>query len=287
MDFKDYKISPSLYKKKNLTTLVIFTAIFCLFFILTYKPFNSDKWYNLTNHEYYFYSAILVLIGVLVVALSRIIMYRHTRNNDMTVLKYGLWILAEIFFMSFFYTLVACYFGDSRTFVDIYKVAASNTLLILIIPYTIITLYILWRETKTVYYPGDDKTRINNPSFAHGTAEVISFKDERGELQLSIKRSDLFYIESSDNYVQIWHMTKHGLSHFLLRNSLKNLEKQFEGSNISRVHRSFIVNFEQIKIAHKEKTGLFLNLGLEDSPDIPVSKTYGEKVTKWLLSSAD
>jgi len=288
MDFKNNKISPILYTKKNLTSLVIFTAIFCLFFILVYKPFNSDKWYNLTNQDYDFYSSILVLIGVLVVALSRTIMYHHTRNNDMTVLDYGLWILAEIFFMSFFYTLVACSFGDSRTFIDIYKVSAGNTFLILIIPYTIITLYTLWKESnkKVNYLEGNETSSQTQPS-SQGLTEVISFKDEYGELQLSIKKSNLFYIESSDNYVQIWYMKKNELSHFLLRNSLKNLEKKFNGTNISRVHRSFIVNFNQIKIAHKEKSGLFLNLGLENTPDIPVSKTYGEKVTRWLLSSTN
>jgi DNA-binding LytR/AlgR family response regulator len=45
-----------------------------------------------------------------------------------------------------------------------------------------------------------------------------------------------------------------------------------------RCNRSTIVNFDHVKILRKEKEGILLGLDHEQIPDIPVSKTYAEKV---------
>ena len=96
-----------------------------------------------------------------------------------------------------------------------------------------------------------------------------------------MKRSELLYLESADNYVCIWYQSKGQLTKFLLRNSLKAMEEHFADTNVLRCHRSYMVNFEQVKVIRREKEGIFLELGIERVPDIPISKTYSEKVMRW------
>ena len=45
-----------------------------------------------------------------------------------------------------------------------------------------------------------------------------------------------------------------------------------------------MVNLDQVKIAKRTKDGIMLDLGVERIPDIPVSKSYGDRITQWFAS---
>ncbi|MGC3979494.1 MAG: LytTR family transcriptional regulator DNA-binding domain-containing protein [Paludibacteraceae bacterium] len=48
-------------------------------------------------------------------------------------------------------------------------------------------------------------------------------------------------------------------------------------TSLVRCHRSYIINLDKVKVLRKTKAGIFLELDVENTPDIPVSKTYYEK----------
>jgi DNA-binding LytR/AlgR family response regulator len=56
------------------------------------------------------------------------------------------------------------------------------------------------------------------------------------------------------------------------------MEETFSGSEIIRCHRSYMVNFEKVKVIRKDKDGLKLELESPSVIDIPVSKTYVDNV---------
>jgi len=107
---------------------------------------------------------------------------------------------------------------------------------------------------------------------------MVSFYDEKGDFKLSAQSDQLLYLEAADNYVKIHFLNKGKISNFMLRNSLKTLDEGFLNTSMIRCHRSFIVNFDKVKILRKEKEGIYLVLDQENIPDIPVSKTYAERV---------
>jgi DNA-binding LytR/AlgR family response regulator len=55
----------------------------------------------------------------------------------------------------------------------------------------------------------------------------------------------------------------------------ENLTKE---SPLVRCHRSYIINLDKVKVLRKTKDGIFLEFETENTPDIPVSKTYYERV---------
>ena len=75
---------------------VIFTAVFALVFINLYSPFGINTWYNLTRPQLFFYSSLVILTGMLIIALSRIIMHQVSRKRPISHGTYILWIAAEI-----------------------------------------------------------------------------------------------------------------------------------------------------------------------------------------------
>jgi len=87
LDFQ--KPIPSyLNEKQNITRLILFTSLFALVFINIYSPFGVDRWFNLTRLEFFTYSSLTILIGVLVVVLSRILMYHFCKRHTINIWQY-------------------------------------------------------------------------------------------------------------------------------------------------------------------------------------------------------
>jgi len=267
-------IPPYLNEKQNLVRLILFTSIFALVFINIYSPFGAEKWFNLTRLEFFTYSSLIILTGVLVVVISRIIMYKVCKRNTITIWQYLLWIFAEILFMALFYALFEkLYLKDQRMFTEIVKISTRHTALVLLLPYSVLWLYFSWMDKKEQI----DRLADGQP-FSSGTREMIPFYDDKGILKFSIKKENLLYLESAENYVSICYLNKGKVSKYLLRDTLKKVEESFSGTEIIRCHRSYMVNFEKVKVIRKDKNGLSLELDNPGVIDIPVSKTYVSSV---------
>jgi DNA-binding LytR/AlgR family response regulator len=263
-----------LTEKSNIVRLIILTATFALVFINIYSPFGVQTWFNVTKLELLVYSSLVILTGVLVVVISRIIMYRVAKRKSLVLWNYFIWIVAEVFFMAMFYTLFeALILHDERYILDIFKAAALNTALVLLLPYSVLWLYFSWKDNKQKLLK-----YIENPPSIDTSKNMIPFRDEKGELRFSIKTENLLYIESADNYVNIHYLDKGKVSRFMLRNTIKRLDDNFKGTEIIRCHRSYMVNFEKVKILRKDRDELKLELDVQYPIDLPVSKTYVEKV---------
>ena len=98
-------IPPYLNEKQNIIRLILFTSLFALVFINAYSPFGADRWYNLTRLEFFTYSSLTILLGVLVVVISRIMMYHVCKRHTINIWQYLLWIFAEVFSMALAYGL--------------------------------------------------------------------------------------------------------------------------------------------------------------------------------------
>ena len=267
-------IPPYLNEKRNIVRLVLFTSLFALVFINIYSPFGVDKWFNLTRLGFLTYSSLIILTGVLVVVISRIIMYQVCKTYLINIWQYLLWIFTEVLFMALFYALFEKLFlDDVRIFSDLVKISARNTALVLLLPYSILWLYFSWRDTK------EQIERLADvQSFSANPRNMIPFYDDKGILKFSIKKENLLYLESAENYVNICYLNKDRVSKYLLRDTLKKMEENFSGTEIIRCHRSFMVNFEKVKVIRKDKDGLVLELDNPSVINIPVSKTYVDSV---------
>ena len=276
MGMWDKNIPSYIYDKQHIVQLILWTAFFALVFINIYKPFSSSSWYDISEFKFFVFSSLIILTGVLVVVLSRIIMFHWGKRHAISVGNYSIWILLEIFFMSLFYTIYTLVLNPEREYMDVFETSTINTSLVLLLPYSVLHFYFSYKdkERRLLLLEEHQEEVIARQS-------VFSFYDEKQELRLSVKRSELLYLESADNYVCIWYQSKGQLTKFLLRNSLKAMEEHFADTKVLRCHRSYMVNFEQVKVIRREKEGIFLELGIERVPDIPISKTYSEKVMRW------
>jgi DNA-binding LytR/AlgR family response regulator len=191
------------------------------------------------------------------------------------VWQYILWVFAEVLAMALFYTLFEKLFiQDSRYILDLFRISVKNTTLVLFIPYSVLWLYFSLQDKK------NQLQKLESTPVGVDSKKMIPLIDEKGILRFSVKVENLLYIESADNYVNIFYIDKSKTARFTLRNSIKRLELLLKSVEVIRCHRSYMVNFEKVKILRKDKDELILELDGPSNIEIPVSKTYAQNVMK-------
>lgn len=260
-------------KPRNTVIQIIFTALFAYAFILIYHPFGSQSWFEVNTGQFAFYVGFVVVLGMLVVIISRVIMTRIRKTRNITIAGYSLMIAIEVLAMTGFYMMIQKVFlKDGRFWFEVYYTAIFNTTLILLIPYLISLLYFAWLDKKQNFEQLlVEKQSEYLPRFVH-------FNDENGDTKLTILLDDLLYLEASENYVTI-HYLDHTLpDRLLLRNSMKRLEEQLSGFPVVRCHRSYMVNLVRIQMLKKNKTGLTVQIMAPGNINLPVSERYKQTI---------
>lgn len=274
-------------EKRNQIIMVLFVSVFAIGFINVYQPFGSDTWIDnnkITTTTYFLWSIVLVSIGMIVVAISRLIMYHHSRkpNHGITILKYIGWVFIELLLLSGAFTVLALIVKGNLNLptndpMEIYINAIKNTICILFIPYILCILFFSYQERSAKL------KELMNENIGFKSSSLISIRDSRGVLQLSVAKENLIYIESADNYICIWYLKNEMLKKQLMRITMKDISEQLADTNIVRCHRSYMVNLDLVKVMRREKENLFLELGVPNVKEIPISKTYGEQVLRRLV----
>ncbi|PID91947.1 MAG: hypothetical protein CSA96_05675 [Bacteroidetes bacterium] len=273
------KIPDYLKDRPTAITQVMFVSLFALVFINIYSPFNASHWFEVGRIEFFFYSSVFILFGMLVVLLSKLIFVRLAAKFRISYLWFGIWNLMELVLLTITYLTVDLLFLKSGAdLIDRFMGLLLITAFVLAIPYSISWLYLSLK---------DKRVRLEhmslNASIEYRERRMVSFRDETGKLRFSIKSCDILFIESTDNYVTI-HINEQGkLKKIMLRNTMKRLEKELEGTLIQRCHRSFMVNFENIKLVKLLSTNLYIYMDFQaEEIRIPVSRTYAEHVHEFL-----
>jgi len=280
-----------IYQKKNQITMVLLVPLYALAFILIYRPFNIENlneqvlpWLNEIidpNLKGTLLSLVVVLIGMAVAAISRVIMTAYTKKHAISYVGYIIWVALEIVIMTLIYTIVSVFLKEQANIVSEFRNTLTKTILILLIPYVMMYIYFIWqervRELKSI------RKRLEEDENALQKAYIQIF-DEKGKLQLSVRREHLIVIESADNYVCVWYLNGETTKKVMVRTTLKQVAEQLAHTNILRCHRSYMINLDRVRVLRREKEGIFVEFGIEDIPDIPISKTYSESITRWLMS---
>ena len=267
--------------------MVLFVSIFAVAFINIFQPFGSDAWIDnnkITTTKYFLWSTLLVSIGMIVVAISRVIMCNFSRkpSHNITILKYIGWVFIELLLLSGAFTLLALIVKGNLNLttddpMEIYVNAIKNTIYILFIPYIICILFFSYQNNKIKL------KELMGENLGFKSSNLISIRDSRGILQLSVAKENLLYIESADNYICIWYQKGEVLKKKLLRITMKEISEQLADTNIVRCHRSYLINLDLVKVMRREKENMFLELGVPNVKEIPISKTYGEAVLRRLV----
>jgi DNA-binding LytR/AlgR family response regulator len=150
----------------------------------------------------------------------------------------------------------------------------------------------LWYHLKTVLIPAFSTILpiIIFGRFAFGKyknkqteAQKIEIKGEGNYEGLRLFLNDVICIQSSDNYVEVFYLSRTELKKSLIRNKLSALADEFP--QLLRTHRSYVINpfhFSQWKTTNSK-----LFVLLSHHIEVPVSRTYQKDVKAVLNSTTE
>lgn len=274
------KLPEYLLGKYQLIGTVTFSVLFAVVFLNIYIPFSDTAWFGLGGSEMFRLTLLFVTLSILILVVSRMLMYRSKSVFEMTYLEYSIWSFAEIVIVSYVYTrLTVDNFAPlEENSWDIFSRSLLYGTIALGIPYIISGMYFaIIDKNRTIRLLNYDNVVTDEPVLPD--TRKITLYDNSGALKLSLSTDNLYYIESDDNYIKVWYTdSKAELKQYMLRCRLKTVEESFRDSGLVRCHRKYIVNLKKVKVLRKESEGYVLELDNETIPPLSVTKTYTDVV---------
>ena len=276
------KIPEYLAKKGTNLNLLVFVFIFSMVFVNVYTPFEFSTWFNSSSDTLNFlYSSCTILGGMVVLIVSRVVMYYANKRELISMLSYVLWLAAEILVIVMLYTLVnKLLLHDQRDAYNIFRRALTFVPAILAIPYLVSYLYLGLRSKDATINKLIEEGHTTGQALQHSVDDTITLNDENGKPRLTIKSGGILYVGANDNYVNVYYLDNDKVGYTMLRNNLKTLEKQLDAYGIVRCHRSYMVILNRVTIIIREKDGMYTTLDSNAVSRIPISKSYSEEVMR-------
>jgi hypothetical protein len=264
---------------------VVFVTIFRPFSIYESLDFlvakNLSHIINSTEDAFYLALATAVLLGCIMVLCSRIILVKSARA-ELTYRGFLIWCMFEFVVVAFGITIWSStlFHPENIGIFRLFFKVLGRTTCILFIPYVFCWLYIIILDKASqlkALRESIDKDEITSQK-----SHIIIY-DDHNEMRLTVKREDMVMIESADNYVCVWYLNNGQIKKSMIRNTMKRVAEQLSDSCMQRCHRSYMINMDRVKILRRDKEGVFIEFGIEGVFDVPISKTYLQNITEWLM----
>ena len=272
-----------LTQKKTIILFFSLVVFFCAFFVVVYHPLGLlNPPSALTTLDYRLYSIILVLIGLVVLSISRHLLFLVQRRAEMKLSSYFIWVGVEFVVLVVSLTAAARWLNEDAAvplFTQVGRVFAS-VIILLTVPYIITFLvFMLQQKRLEIASLTNQLTESAAEKSAEVRDDVLQFYDKGGRLVFVTKRNNILYIEAADNYTVIHYISGDKEDSLVLHNSLRSIAETFASQGMVRCHRGYLVNLANVKYLRKEKDGLVLEIAYCDRL-IPVSKTYAQDVVQ-------
>lgn len=266
----------------QLVGTVTFSVLFAVVFMNLYVPFSKTAWFELGYSSTFLYTLLFFFISVLVLVLSRVVMYRTKYLYEIKIWQYVLWCVSEVILICGIYTWMTILIGrlpEDMTEYELFLKALLYGTISLIIPYVISALYFSLVEKEKIIRLMNFSNVVSDEPEPDRDDQKITLFDLGGTLRFSVRRQNLYYIESDDNYIKVWYDDGNGeMKQYMLRCRLKTVEETFRDSTLVRCHRKYVVNTEHVRVLRKDGDSFVLELDTDRIQPIPVTKTYEKAV---------
>lgn len=256
---------PYLFSKRNRILHLGITLVLSIFFIIVLQVFNLSKevifplWLSSLG------LGGVIILGVMIMAVSQLVILPQVKVRQFKLWHIIGWLWLEIIVITIIITLI--YGGKFVWYLFEWYSTFKYTALILVLPYSFSLLIISLINVKLKSKSITENDTVSNIS------DLITFSDERSHVKLSVKRSNVLYLEASDNYVSVYFFEEGSVKHELVRTTLKRSEHELSDKGLVRCHRSFIVNIENVEWLKKQGRGYKLKIHNINTP-IPVSRSF-------------
>ncbi|HEX6227700.1 MAG TPA: LytTR family DNA-binding domain-containing protein [Chryseolinea sp.] len=250
--------------------LVIFCGVFGCLFLIVFQPFNLNLGFSEVNAPLSIIFAFFTVAGMVALSLTQFAFRRLFNVRLTTRLSFLLWSLVEFFFIALaVHVIDILVLGRSFFDVNEFMLNLKHTSLVLVLPYFLGIL--LLHVQKQLQLVEELTVKINR---AARNDDNVTINDEKGKAAMSIAVRNIVYVKSEDNYILLFHKHDQHLQKELIRTTLKRLEQELGLPNMIRIHRSYMINSQNLISAVKTPKGYKVKMGSDTAHHLPVSVTY-------------
>ena len=270
----EYTVPKQVLQRRFLLRSVLFVSLFSMLFMSLYQPsFGfSTTWFGFHSWKQTGVTALFYAVAISTLVISKLLLFNYSRNHSVTGRRMVVWHLVEFLAIATEYYLFSVIFKLGS--VDIPQLLFRIPLcvaLILAIPYSIFWFYAQYKAKKEEL----ELFKITHKrEIIESDHRLIQFRDSQGKHKMSLSEDSIFYIESQDNYVQIFYDLEGKLSSYLLRCSTQKIEEDLVDTCIVRCRRSFLVNTAKIVRYGKERGHFTITLDQPSGKTITVTPAY-------------
>ncbi len=271
--------------------IIFGVGIFVALFLIIFQPFGLD-YYKHPNKIY-----VLLGYGVVTIAILSVIdfilplLFRTYFSEKNWTLKKELiailWIIPTLGLGGQFY----CYMiGLSPLNIHIIIKFQLHTFLIGIFPIVFLKIlaynHLIKQNLKRASELNNNLKSIQNLHHQIPLEEQeIKLIAENQKSTFNVKTSDLLFMTSLDNYIEIHWKQQNKIRKTLFRSTLKRVEQTFaDYPSICRCHRTYIVNIFNIKNINGNAQGYKLEMKYVNY-EIPVSRNNWKKIKEHFIKN--
>ena len=261
--------------------LVIFCGVFGCLFLIVFKPFNINTWFTNVRTPLFVILTFFSTAGMAALALSQLAI-RSIFNITLTTRGSFLgWLVIEFLLISIaIHTVNIMVLGMSFFDVHEYLVTLKYTLMLLVLPYFFGIILLLVQDQLSVV---EELTiKASKPAVATN----ITINDENGKAVVHMPVRNILYFKSEDNYIFLYYKGDNELKKELIRTNLKKLEQDLSLQNFIRIHRSYMINIENLVAV--SRTSQVYRVKMEDGSDqiLSVSAKYQQAFEDRIVQKA-
>jgi LytTr DNA-binding domain len=268
-----------------------FIGIFIAFFLIVFQPLGTDLWQtNYKTIKLLGYGFVSFLMPSLLHTLSYFSFDRQKINDKWVIWKEILFLMLTLVFVAVGNLIYANFLKLTNFSFSAFVGTLFSVAIIGVLP---ILAGVIAKYNRFVALNTKEAAEIDTNLQSYQQAQqiqpesniapqTITLLAENEKDSISFVVHDFVYIESADNYANIAFLKNNKLQKELLRGTLKRFESQLHDAQITRCHRSYIVNLHHAETITGNAQGYRLTLRYADIV-VPVARNYGagilEKVT--------
>lgn len=255
---------PLLDDFKSKLFLVFFCGIFSTFFISFFNPFNIKQITYESSLGNFLSISSVGIVGAIILSFSQFYLRKKANLNQFNLGQFLLWSVFEMIFICIGIFIL---FGESNEpFLQEFLLIINYTISLAILPYVIACLLISVTKLSAKVREGE-KLKTNSP-------KQHLFKNEKGKVMLAIKLNQILFLKSENNYTSIYYLQNEKVKKKLIRTSLKKLEEELQVAFLMRIHRSYMVNLNQVVGVQREKGSFQIQVNQLPDLSLKVSESY-------------
>ena len=248
--------------------LVIFCGVFGCLFLNIFQPFNLTQWFTSVKTPLFVILTFFSAAGMAALALTQFAFRSLFKIELTTRIGFLGWLLLEFFIISLVMHSVNIYLLD-LAFINLpeYLITLKYTLMVLVLPYFLAILLLFVEQQLQVVQ--ELTLKVNRSA----TSDQVTINDENGKTGVTMPLKNILYFKSEDNYVLLYYKHEGEVRKELIRTNLKKLEQELGLASLVRIHRSYMINGQNLISAIKTSRGYQVKIdGAVEQ--LPVSATY-------------